>query len=734
MNDMTQHSRRDLLKWFAGVPFLPLGAIATATLAGCSDNNDATAAVVTPPVPKINLKSATFTNISLPSDIAGLASINTGSKLSVTWDDASKSNYYLGYQPFFITGTSITDNSSKGTTGGKIVAGGYFDIHNNPIIDTTFPSGGRQFFSDCPDGTSLLTVAGADAAKLGVKGNPVFAVVQFEYSDRNWAGKDQDATNNNGTPWADTGSNSWFSNANNMYGKLPSPIGVLTLDQDPKTGKLSLVKYHNVDTSSVNGLWITCGASLSPWGTHLSSEEYEPDAWSQGALGSNVTGSGTYFSDFSKNLYGDANKANPYNYGHLPEVTVNTDGTASIKKHYCMGRISHELVQVMPDNRTALMGDDATNGGLFMFVADKEKDLSAGTLYVAKYTSVLSETTTGNIQWIKLGHATSAEVRGWVDGGIKKEDFLDSKNIDPSDSSYTKIILNKKTLWVKVLDERKAAFLETHRYAAVKGGSMGFTKLEGTTVNAKDKKAYSACQNIQDSMIDGGAGWSASNNITFSAANKDLNKKAGGILEHTLKAGQTDSTGSAISSEWVPTSTKLLLQGELASGDLLGNPANPDKLANPDNLKFSENLRTLFMGEDSTNHMKDCLWAYNVDQPVNWGVNPVRILSTPAGAESTGLHAVDNINGWTYIMSNFQHSGDWESVHAKVLGVPNAGLTLADEQPLKPTGPVAGTAATAAAAVPNSSLHKAIMSNWDNRFGAAVGYLTADLQPSIEKK
>src|SRR3546814_3485803 len=50
-----------------------------------------------------------------------------------------------------------------------------------------------------------------------------------------------------------------------------------------------------------------------------------------------------------------------------------------------MGRISHELVQVMPDERTALMGDDATNGGLFMFVADKARDLSAGTLYVAKW-------------------------------------------------------------------------------------------------------------------------------------------------------------------------------------------------------------------------------------------------------------------------------------------------------------------------------------------------------------
>ena len=31
-----------------------------------------------------------------------------------------------------------------------------------------------------------------------------------------------------------------------------------------------------------------------------------------------------------------------------------------------------------------LMGDDATNSGYFVFVADKAGDLSAGTLYVAK--------------------------------------------------------------------------------------------------------------------------------------------------------------------------------------------------------------------------------------------------------------------------------------------------------------------------------------------------------------
>ena len=126
--------------------------------------------------------------------------------------------------------------------GGTLLAGGYYDIHNQPIIDSSVSGSERQFFSDCPDGSSLLTVEGASVS--GVKGNTVFAVVQFEYTTRNQA-------------------------LVSMYGLLPSPIAVLTLDQDKDTGKLSLVKYHNVDTSGVKGLWITCGASLSPWGTHL---------------------------------------------------------------------------------------------------------------------------------------------------------------------------------------------------------------------------------------------------------------------------------------------------------------------------------------------------------------------------------------------------------------------------------------------------------------------------------
>ena len=236
--------------------------------------------------------------------------------------------------------------------------------------------------------------------------------------------------------------------------------------------------------------------------------------------------------------------------------------------------------------------------------------------------------------------------------------------------------------------EREAAFLETHRYAALVGASMGFTKMEGTTVNIKDKIAYSAMSYVQSSMID------KTTDIQVQGP------KAGAVYAHTLKGSQVDTKGQLINSEWVSTHMEAptgLVGEDLATADALGNLANADKIANPDNIKFSENLRTLFIGEDSAMHVNNFLWAYNVDTKVL-----SRILSTPAGAESTGLHAVDAVNGWTYIMSNFQHPGDWESpLHDKV----------------------------------KATLDPLVRANYKDRFAAAVGYITADpMAPSIEKK
>ena len=657
-----QPSRRDILKWFAGIPFLPLGAMTTAAaLTGCNDDKDS----VTPPVNAAKLKTATFTPMQAPSlnDAAAMATTTVGSTLAITWDDNSKTEYKLGYKAFFNTGAEVAQLS-----GGKILAGGYFDINNKPIMDKSISGKERQFFSDCPDGSSLIHVPDAKVADVA---NPVFHVVQFEYASKNLAKQD-------------------------MYGKLPSPIAILTLDQNQKTGHLELKKYHNVDMSKVHGLWITCGASLSPWNTHLSSEEYEPDAFNQ--IGTSLS----TLKAFSSNLYGDENKANVYNYGHMPEIILDGKGGATAIKHYCLGRISHELIQVMPDNRTALMGDDFTNGGLFMFVADKAKDLSAGTLYVAKYTAELNETSTAPIQWIKLGHATSKTIDDLVNvRKIKAENIFDSLTEAPQDATgYTQIILDKKTLWIKLKEanngftkeeiELAAAFLETHRYAALKGGSMAFTKMEGTTVNIKDKVAYSALANIQDSMIEGKTGWVAGHNIKFKKV-----IKAGGVLAHDMKGSQLDDKAALINSEWIPFQSHMLIMGEDIPADALGNTANPDKIASPDNIKFSETLRTLFIGEDSGNHVNNFLWAYNIDSKTL-----VRILSTPAGAEATGLHAVDSINGWTYIMSNFQHPGDWGGIHNVV----------------------------------KDQLTPLIEQNYDGGYAASVGYITADPMPSVVKK
>ena len=164
-----------------------------------------------------------------------------------------------------------------------------------------------------------------------------------------------------------------------------------------------------------------------------------------------------------------------------------------------------------------------------------------------------------------------------------------------------------------------------------------------------------------------------------------------------------------MNSDWVPSESSLLLKGVDISFDSFGNTADPTKIASPDNLKYSEKLRSLFIGEDSGNHLNNYLWAYNVDTK-----KLERVLSAPAGAESTGLHAVDEVNGWTYIMSNFQHPGDeWNRFYKDNADGSRSGLStslLAD-------------------------LDKAINTNYNNKFAAAVGYITADpIAPSIEKK
>jgi hypothetical protein len=202
--------------------------------------------------------------------------------------------------------------------------------------------------------------------------------------------------------------------------------------------------------------------------------------------------------------------------------------------------------------------------------------------------------------------------------------------------------------------DKAAAFMETRRYAAYMRATTEFTKMEGKTSNATDKKLYLAMPYVQKGMLDGQNADRPQDDIHLTDDANDLN--CGIVYESNVAGRQRDTGGDRIRSRWVAVDMQALISGAQKPADqtVFGkyDKCDTDKMANPDNLKYSEAMRTLFIGEDSGNHFNNFLWAYNVDSK-----NLTRLASNRAGAEWTGLQAVDNMNGFAYIMSNIQHPG-----------------------------------------------------------------------------
>ncbi len=105
-----------------------------------------------------------------------------------------------------------------------------------------------------------------------------------------------------------------------------------------------------VDFSKLGGLWVPCAGSVTPWGTHLGSEEYEPDARtieeaaSLKEIGDYNLPMALYFGydPYAPGATADGFRKvfNPYNYGWATEITVDESGKAEAAKHYAMGRIA----------------------------------------------------------------------------------------------------------------------------------------------------------------------------------------------------------------------------------------------------------------------------------------------------------------------------------------------------------------------------------------------------------
>jgi secreted PhoX family phosphatase len=589
----------------------------------------------------LKVQSVEFTATPAPANALEMTQPYTRSEAVVTLADGSKKTFPLNYQVLHRSGDYV----------GGWYAGLIVDKAGKPIVQSAEIKGNiarGPFFSQGADGTSMLVVP--DAKVDGVKGHTVFLINHLEYET------EADNIDPKKKPVG-------------LYAALPMAMNLTVLDQDPATGKLTPIKMSNVDFSGVDGLWIPCNGSTTPWMTHLGGEEYEPDA--EYFETRPLDGMNLYFGTVGKTAAQGG--ANPYHYGHLIEVKVAADGATSVTKHYAMGRLAFELGDVMPDRKTVYLGDDGDDVIRAMFVADRPEDLSAGTLYAAKWMQTdANNFGSAKLTWIKLGHSSNAEVKALVDKGIKFSDIweLASAEVAKADSAkyggfkplyvYTGTGSKTGLTYYKLKPgmELAAAFLETRRYAAYLGATTEFTKMEGQAHNAADKKVYTVMSYVRTGMIDGQNKDRPNDDIKLAGDEKDLT--CGAVYESRMTGGQNDTGGAAIASDWVAVDMSALVHGERQpAGASTGkyDKCNTEMIANPDNIHYSEAMRTLFIGEDSGNHLNNFTWAFNVDTK-----KAVRIFSAPAGGENTGLKVYDNVNGRAYLTENVQHPGAEEDL------------------------------------------------------------------------
>lgn len=449
-----------------------------------------------------------------------------------------------------------------------------------------------------------------------------------------------------------------------QFESQPGAMYLTELSQDSKTGKLTALSTKSLDLSGINGIWNPCAGSVTPWNTHLSSEEYEPNARNGQASANSMApffGGGT-------TVGGDSSQVNPYFWGFPIEVKVDAAATATVTKHYSMGRFAHELSYVMPNNKTVYGTDDGTNVGFYRYEAKTAGDLSEGTLYAMKWTQTsaagASELGTADISWVELGTAKDSDIKTLIDGGVTFADIFetDVPTAGVCPAGFTSISANgvgQECLKLKAGKETAAAFLETRRYAAFKGATTEMRKEEGVTFDPDGKKLYVAYSEINSGMEDNKKSGVANTVNDIGGPNhvKLRYNQCGAVYAYDVDANfvATKATGvltGRMTTKQDPSNTNPTTIAAYAVGSPFEkNNCDVDMIANPDNVSFMPGQKTLLIGEDSgSEHQNDAVWAYNVESK-----NLTRIASTPYGAETTSLYYYPNIDNFGYIMMVVQH-------------------------------------------------------------------------------
>ncbi|MDD5202757.1 MAG: DUF839 domain-containing protein, partial [Sulfurimonas sp.] len=519
-------------KWLS---LAALAVLATG-IVGCdnSDSSDANATIVE----GVSATKVEFVSMAAPANNVDMSRSYSDAKVRVYTTDTEYKEYPLSYDVLFGVKDKVGTNENY--------AGQLYNYKMEPLMDVN----GDPMIAETPDANSLLNIDGK-----------LFMVSHLEYD------------------WI-------LGDGSKPSSRMPMNMILTDIAQDTD-GKLKAVDQKPIDHSSVEGGWIFCFGSQTPWNTHLGGEE-DYDLYFTEASGTAAATTAKGLTAMT-NLYWDNTKtANMYHYGYNQEVVVKADGSYELHKRYAMGKGTWEMAKVFGDGKTALYGDDGTNVLSLMFVADAANDLSAGTLYAQKFTQTNaagSASAAGTLSWVKLGHASESEVKGWTDTHTFADifEYLTPEAVagGADTTGYTVIKAGhsgKEYLKLKAGKETVAAFLEPRRLAAMKGATTEWNKMEGITIDEKNKKAYMAISYQDKGMLQ---------DDTFATDHiKVAKNNCGATYELTLAGGQKDTDGNEINSEYVGVSilAPTALVGEEIAADALGNTCNPDKIANTDNI------------------------------------------------------------------------------------------------------------------------------------------------------
>jgi len=402
----------------------------------------------------------------------------------------------------------------------------------------------------------------------------------------------------------------------------PAGISQVEIEWDSASSEWNLLNSKMLDLSSINGGWVLCFGSMSPWGSPLFSEELyfdDTEHWNDDSF--------RYHSDQIKLENYLGHYPNPYDYGYIVELENATSVEPDLVRHLAMGRFSHENAEVMPDQRTVYLTDDGYDTVLFKFIADAAGDLSAGTLYAAKVDqdSTRDSAITGfDVEWMEMASSSNAEIQTWIDDydGITTDDYVAGQNAYISDEDINDWAewrlnqdLNEDGAIGTAVDDR-VAFLESRKAAAALGASDEWNKMEGVAFNENvPDNLYLAMSRIESAMSDG-------------QGDIDVTQNSCGIVYRmTMGEGWSVNRIDPVISGGPYTSSAQY-------------KCDVNNLAGPDNLLVLDDGRVL-IGEDTNNHESNMVWLWGEKSVSVKGnetitVNAVNVASTPTDTAHLG--------------------------------------------------------------------------------------------------